>query len=91
VLNQLVVARLAKGHRRELRRHGRAADGGGVQRAAYPQREKDKGGARENQKLTGNAMNCSVKMGKVRIADELDGKLWPSVKGNSSLAAIKYK
>jgi hypothetical protein len=36
-------------------------------------------------------MDCSVKMGKVRIADELDGKLRPSVKGNSFSAAIKYK
>jgi hypothetical protein len=32
---------------------------------------KDQGGDRENQKLTGNAMDCSVKMGKVRIANEL--------------------
>jgi hypothetical protein len=28
---------------------------------------------------------------KVGIADELDGKLWPSVKGNSFFAAIEYK
>jgi hypothetical protein len=36
-------------------------------------------------------MDCSVKMGKVRIADELGGKLRPSEKGNSFSTAIKYK
>jgi hypothetical protein len=36
-------------------------------------------------------MDCSVKMGKVKIANELDGKLWPSVKGNSFSVAIKDK
>jgi hypothetical protein len=30
-------------------------------------------------------------MGKVGIADELDGKLRPSEKGNSFSTAIKYK
>jgi hypothetical protein len=53
--------------------------------------KRTKVGLGENQKLIGNAMDCSVKMGKVRIADELGGKLRPSEKGNSFSTAIKYK
>jgi hypothetical protein len=55
---------------------------------SYFEREMGNRGVWENQELTGNTIGSLRRSGKVKIADEINGKHQPETKRNGLLAAM---